>query len=185
MRPHDPPLSARGRAQAEALARRLAREPLAHVFSSPFLRCVETASPIAEALDLAVALDDGLSEWLNREWFPERPALLDRAALARSFPRVDPAYRARGASHYGESGEEALRRAGRLACRLVEEFAGDLLLVGHGASVLGAAAGLLGEAIGAERGSLPSELPYACLTQLVRDDRAWRVALRADTSHLG
>ncbi len=184
-RPFDPPLSARGRRQARALARRLAREPLAHLFSSPFLRCVETTSPIADALDLAIALDEGLSEWLNREWFPERPALMDPAAAARRFPRVDPAYRPRGAARHGEGGEEALCRAGDLARRLVHEFEGDLLLVGHGASVLGAAAALLGAPIGPAGGPLPSELPTASLSKLVqKDGSTWHLALRADTSHL-
>jgi broad specificity phosphatase PhoE len=184
-RPFDPPLSALGRQQARALARRLAGEPLAHLFSSPFLRCVETTSPIADALDLAIALDDGLSEWLNREWFPQRPALMDPASAARRFPRVDPAYRSRGAAQHGEAGEQALQRAGRLARRLVDEFEGDLLLVGHGASVLGAAAALLGARIGPTGGSLPSELPTASLSKLVQQGDAWQLALRADTSHLG
>jgi len=185
-RPFDPPLSALGRRQARALARRLASEPLAHLFSSPFLRCVETTSPIADALELAIALDDGLSEWLNREWFPERPALMDPAAAARCFPRVDPAYCSRGAAEHGEGGEQALRRAGRLARRLVDEFEGDLLLVGHGASVLGAAAELLGVRVGPAGGLLPSELPTASLTKLVRQGGAsWHLALRADTCHLG
>ena len=184
-RPFDPPLSALGRRQAQALARRLAREPLAHLFSSPFLRCVETTSPIADATGLAISLDDGLSEWLNREWFAQRPALIDAATAAQRFPQVDPLYRVRGSAQYGESGDEALRRAGRLARRLVADFDGDLLLVGHGASVLGAAAGLLGAEIGSAGGSLPSELPAASLTKLVQQrDASWRLALRADTSHL-
>ena len=185
-RPFDPPLSALGRRQAQALARRLARAPLAHLFSSPFLRCVETTSPIADALDLSIGLDDGLSEWLNREWFRERPVLIDPVAAARRFPRVDPSYRSRGSAQHGESGEAALRRAGRLAHHLVDEFAGDLLLVGHGASVLGAAAALLGARIGPAGGPLPSELPTASLTKLIQQaDTTWRLELRADTSHLG
>jgi broad specificity phosphatase PhoE len=185
-RPFDPPLSALGRRQALALARRLAREPLAHLFSSPFLRCAETASPIADALELAIALDDGLSEWLNREWFPERPVLLGPAAAARRFARIDRLYRSRGSAQYGESGEAALQRAGLLARHLVSEFSGDLLLVGHGASVLGAAAALLGTRIGPAGGPLPSELPTASLTKLVQQpDTTWRLVLRADTSHLG
>ncbi len=41
-------LDDRGRAQAEAVAERLARLPLAAVVSSPLERCVQTATAIAE-----------------------------------------------------------------------------------------------------------------------------------------
>jgi broad specificity phosphatase PhoE len=54
----DPPLSARGRAQASALARWLADDELAAVYTSPLLRARETAGFLAAD---AVALD-GLAE---------------------------------------------------------------------------------------------------------------------------
>lgn len=142
-RPFDPPLSARGRREAAALAERFARAPVVHVVSSPFLRCVETASPIAERLRLPLVLEAGLSEWLNRAWFPEPPELLPPAELAERFPCVDPGVLSRGAARFGESGEEALRRSGRVARTLARELAGGLVLLGHGASVLGALLGLV------------------------------------------
>jgi len=43
----DPPLSDRGRAQAAALARRLAEEPLSALYSSPLQRALDTAQAIA------------------------------------------------------------------------------------------------------------------------------------------
>jgi broad specificity phosphatase PhoE len=185
-RPHDPPLSAAGEEEARALAERLAAEPIRHVFSSPFLRCVMTAQPVAERLGLGIAVEPGLSEWLNDAWFPEAPPeLLPLADLAARAPRVDAGYRPRGAARYGESGEEALRRSADVALRLVAAFDGDLLLVGHGASVLGAAAGLLGrdpERAGEER-PLP-ELPSACLVQLAQRPGGWTLERSADTSHL-
>lgn len=54
----DPPLSALGRAQADALAAWLAGEGLAAVYTSPLLRARETAGPLSPA---AVALE-GLAE---------------------------------------------------------------------------------------------------------------------------
>jgi broad specificity phosphatase PhoE len=179
-RPDDPPLSPAGRREACAIARRLEREPIAHLFSSPFLRCVETAEPIAERLRLRIRVEDGLSEWLNREWFPRVPELLSLEDLARRVPAIDLAYGSRGAARHRESGEEALARSGAVARRLVREFAGDLVLVGHGASVLGATAGLLGK----EGESLPLDLPYACLFCLVEEDGRFRLEQRASTSHL-
>ncbi len=91
-RPHDPPLSPRGGAEARLLARRLASEPVAHLFASPFLRAVETAAPLAETLGLPIALEPGLSEWLNAAWFPREPSTLPLEDLARRFPCIDRAY---------------------------------------------------------------------------------------------
>jgi 8-oxo-dGTP diphosphatase len=56
----DRPLIERGRAQAERLAAALAPERPAVVASSPWLRCVETAEPLARALGLEVEPDDRL-----------------------------------------------------------------------------------------------------------------------------
>jgi broad specificity phosphatase PhoE len=182
-RPDDPPLSTAGRREAEALAERLAGEGIAHLFCSPFLRCVETAAPIAGRLDLPIALEEGLSEWLNPAWFPAPPQTAPIAELAARVPAVDPRHASRGRARYGESGEEALLRAGDTARRLVEDFGGDLLLVGHGASVIGAAAGLLGIAP-ARVGSVLPEPPYGSLSRLAATGGGWRLALAADTAHL-
>jgi phosphohistidine phosphatase SixA len=43
------PLDEGGRAQAAALADRLAERPLARVLTSPYLRCVQTVEPLARA----------------------------------------------------------------------------------------------------------------------------------------
>jgi broad specificity phosphatase PhoE len=183
-RPHDPPLSPAGGGQARALARRLEREPIAHLFSSPFLRCIETARSVAARLGLAIKIEPGLSEWLNREWFPSFPDVLPLAELICRAPEIDASYAPRGEARYGESGEEALSRSGRVARRLASEFAGDLLFVGHGASVLGAATGLLEEAGSSEATEALPEPPYACLIKLVDQGDGWQLELRGDTAHL-
>jgi probable phosphomutase (TIGR03848 family) len=61
-------LDDRGRAQAAALAERLAGLPVAAVVSSPLERCRETAEPLAAARDLEVELDDRLGECRYGEW---------------------------------------------------------------------------------------------------------------------
>jgi probable phosphomutase (TIGR03848 family) len=57
-------LDERGRAQAAALAERLANVPVAAVVSSPLERCVETA----EALGREVTVDDRLGECRYGDW---------------------------------------------------------------------------------------------------------------------
>jgi probable phosphoglycerate mutase len=59
----DPPLTARGRTQAERLAQWLAHEHVDAVVSSPQRRARETAAPIATAHGLDVAVVEGLVEW--------------------------------------------------------------------------------------------------------------------------
>jgi broad specificity phosphatase PhoE len=181
-RPYDPPLSVEGRRQAGALAQRLSDEPLAHLFSSPFLRCVESAVAIASSRNLPVKIEAGLSEWLNRDWFNGTPELLSIEALTARYRCIDGGYRALGAARYGESGEEALRRSAKVTRQLVVQYSGDLLLVGHGASVLGALTGLLGSP---DTGVIP-DTPYGGLNRLVRknEDDPWQVDFIGDVSHL-
>jgi 8-oxo-dGTP diphosphatase len=55
------PLDERGRRQALVL-RDLSRRGIRRIVSSPYVRCVETVEPLAEALQLQIELDDRLSE---------------------------------------------------------------------------------------------------------------------------
>jgi broad specificity phosphatase PhoE len=64
----DPPLSALGRAQAEALTRRLAGEPLAAIYSSPLRRALETAQTIALPHGLDVRVSNDLAELDFGDW---------------------------------------------------------------------------------------------------------------------
>jgi probable phosphoglycerate mutase len=61
-------LNDKGRAQAASLAQRLSEAPIAAIFSSPLERTLETAQPLAEALDLAVQVCDGLGEARYGDW---------------------------------------------------------------------------------------------------------------------
>jgi probable phosphomutase (TIGR03848 family) len=71
-----------GRAQAAALAERLAPVPLTAIVSSPLERCVETAEAVAaDRSGLAVANDDRLVECRYGEWTGRPLAELSRTAL--------------------------------------------------------------------------------------------------------
>ena len=181
-RPYDPPISDDGVVQAEQLAVRLRRESnITQIFASPFLRTVQTANKVAEALDLPINLETGMSEWLNPGWMTTAPERLSPAALTELFPRIDSSYQSRMAAEYPETAEAALERSGKTAKILAAEFSSeDILLVGHGASVLGATIGLVG--------GTPAETEVnaalCCLVKLVRQDREWVMELNGDTSHL-
>jgi len=101
-------MTERGRCQAEALARRLARCQIAAVYSSPLRRAQETAAVIAEALGLAVRVLPGVEEYDFGElsgltWWEihkRAPAVAaDAASRSAEYP------------HYpGEEGRESFRR---------------------------------------------------------------------------
>jgi probable phosphoglycerate mutase len=93
----DPPLSPRGREQAQALAARLYRQQLARVdknrltgiVSSPLLRVRDTAQICAEAIGLPVDIDDRLTEISHGEWEGKL-----REEIANRWPEMIAAWRA-------------------------------------------------------------------------------------------
>ena len=179
-RRYDPPLSDDGMIQAQQLAKRLKGQKITHIFASPFLRTIQTANAIAEVLDLEIKLEIGLSEWLNPEWMTEEPEKLPISALVKLFPRIDPSYTSRIAAQYPETHEKVRERSAQTArCLSTEFFPHDILLVAHGASVLGAGMGLVGDIAKTEvKASLCS------LVKVVRQDSEWLLELKGDTSHL-
>lgn len=60
----DPPLAPKGRVQAEEAARRLSSESFDYVITSPFQRCVETASIVATKVQKPILVEQGLCEIL-------------------------------------------------------------------------------------------------------------------------
>jgi len=176
-RPYDPPLSEDGVVQANQLGQRLVGEAIRHIFASPFLRTVQTANFVADALDLPIKLESGLSEWLNPAWMQTNPERLSMQELQELFPRIDPSYTSRVIAHYPETSEKVLERTAETAKRLMTEFSEDILLVGHGASVVGVTQGLVG-------GTPEVNASLCCLVKLVRQEQKWVMELNGDTSHL-
>jgi 8-oxo-dGTP diphosphatase len=58
----DRPLSAKGWKQAEALADRLAEQPVSTLHSSPYVRCIQTLEPLAARLGRSIEADPRLAE---------------------------------------------------------------------------------------------------------------------------
>jgi phosphohistidine phosphatase SixA len=56
------PLDPRGRRQASKLVAALLELGVTRVVSSPYVRCVQTVEPLADALGIEVELDDRLAE---------------------------------------------------------------------------------------------------------------------------
>lgn len=179
-RPYDPPLSKDGFVQAKQLAQRLKGENIRHIFASPFLRTVQTAHAVAEALDLPLKLEWGICEWLNPEWMSTKPETAPLAELVKKYPRIDLSYQSYLLPQYPEAPESVcLNRAAKTASYLAATFSEDILLVGHGATVLGSTMGFIPGVT-----DFDIRTPLCCLVKLVRENDQWAIALNGDTSHL-
>lgn len=120
-------LSATGRAEADALARRLAGSGAGTLLASPRERTAETAAPIAAALGLTVETEPGLDEidfgaWTGRSF----DALADDPDWA--------AWNTARATARPPEGEGMAEAQGRIL-RILDRFAEDgppVILVSHG-----------------------------------------------------
>ena len=175
--PNDPGLAPDGIVQARQLAARLKGEPIQHIFSSPFLRTLETASYAAEVLRLPVKIEAGLSEWMNPRWYGKGPVLLPAEERDLFFPCLDKGYTSCVMPAYPETEAEMEARVARTVEELLARHSGDMLLFGHGASVSAAVYALTG--LGEE-----VETPLCCLLKLVRTGDGWRLENNGDMSHL-
>ncbi|TFK30483.1 phosphoglycerate mutase-like protein [Coprinopsis marcescibilis] len=67
--PRDPPLAAYGLTQAQELANFFQALPEDErptaIFSSPYYRCLQTSQPTAQALNLPIHVEHGISEWYS------------------------------------------------------------------------------------------------------------------------
>lgn len=61
-------LNENGRAQAEALAERLAAWPIVAIYSSPLERAVQTAQPLAARHNLPIQIEEGVGESRYGDW---------------------------------------------------------------------------------------------------------------------
>ncbi len=181
--PHDPPLSAEGLVQAGQLAKRLEPEGVTGIFSSPFLRCVQTAEVVADRLHLPIHIEPGFSEWLNPEWFPTAPEIQTIEKLINQYPAIAADYSPRVRPSYPENGVTVLRRTAEAAIGIAQEYEGTLLFVGHGATVYGSLFGLLGQSFKELERTLGA-IHYCSLFRLARKNSTWLLDLCGDTSHL-
>ena len=85
----DVPLDDLGRLQAQALAGRLAGTPIDRIVSSDLSRAIDTITPLAEAIDIAIERDPRLREISNGEWSGLLPG-----EISTRWPDLWDAYRA-------------------------------------------------------------------------------------------
>ncbi len=176
-RRYDPPLSEDGLIQAKQLGERLQNEKIGHIFASPFLRTIQTASEVAKLLDIPIKLEAGIGEWHNPHWMSETPEIHPRELLEKDYPYIDWNYTSYQVPNYPEMEVTMMKRMADVIEQLVSQYSEDILLVGHGASVMGLIEGLTQET--------PIFQPsLCCLSKLVKTGNQWQIEIGGDTSHL-
>lgn len=164
----DVPMTDRGRAQADRLARWAERAGLAAVYSSDLARTTETARPSADVTGLPLRTDPRLRE-LD---FGDGEGLT-AAEMGERFPDALAAFRADPAAHPlpgGESPAAAVERAGAALREIRAELPdGRVLVVGHSTLFRLLLCDLLGLPLGAYRRLFPL-LRNCALTELLVDD---------------
>lgn len=160
---YERPLTERGHRDVGELAASLAEVDLAAIYSSPYLRAVQTVEPLARRRGLGIDLLDDLRERL----VPLMPPADWRAQLERSWRDFD--YKPDG----GETNRNAQSRALAVLDALRARHArGTLALGSHGtliALMLNAIAPTVGFAFW-------SEIPMPAIYRLERVDDIWHLA---------
>ena len=153
----DPPLSARGRADAAALARSLEGEEVRAVWTSPLARARETAAVAAAHLGLEAEVLDDLIESRRGAWEGRTYAELaeEDPALLAAFEAGEKTFAFPG----GESLAEQIART-RRALDAIAAGPQPALLVAH-AGTIRAAYALEGRPLPRER-----ELPHGAVLRL-------------------
>jgi broad specificity phosphatase PhoE len=142
---YDPPLSAEGFDRANLLAQQLRQVQIDRIYTSPFLRTIQTADPLARLLQLPIRLEWGLCEWLCQDWTDGFPETTPVDELMRCYPNIDDAYQSLVIPFYPENTQELDARIAILAGKLIKGNSENILAIAHKGSVLGVAAELTGD----------------------------------------
>jgi len=177
----DVPLADEGREQAARLARRLAAEPVAAVYTSPLQRAMETASILGQPHDLVPTPVDGLREIAHGHWEGlSRSEVEERFAEEYAAWEADPLTCAPAG---GETGISVMARALPVVHEIVGRHAGArVIVVSHKATIRLLVSSFLGFDARGYRDRL-DQLP-CCLNILeFRDPARARLMLFNDVSH--
>ena len=177
---HGPsPLTARGAAQAEALAAALAPAEPAVIYSSDLPRALATAAPLAARLGLAVVSEHGLRERDMGSFVGVRFETLEaeQPDAWRALQTRDPEFAPPGGESHRACGA---RMNAALAAILARHPSGTVVVVSHGVALHHA----LRELLGAREDGLVLATDNCGVHRLEWRGGALRVAALNDTGHL-
>jgi len=177
----DPELSDNGEKQAQELAEYFANKKVAHIFCSPFLRCLQTIEPVVERLNLPLKIEYGIRESFTE--FKREPQIMTPAEMCAQFPKIDKTYVSQVNPHFPETLDEMSKRVALTIKKIVNQFNGNLLFLGHQSSAVAGTRTLLNKT--------SDELQLGCpptgIFELQRPDyqsNDWKMIGNAEISHL-
>jgi broad specificity phosphatase PhoE len=178
----DPPLTEKGRAQAECVAHAAKSLALSALYCSPKARAQSTASPIARECQLEPVFADGLREIAYGTWEGRR-----EVDIRREEPEAYDAWRTDPALVAPPGGESAFAIAARALPVLLlarrEHPKGHVMLVSHKATIRVIVCALMGMPLGRFRSHIAC--PTASITSFEFGDRGPMLVRIADVHHLG
>jgi broad specificity phosphatase PhoE len=177
--PYDPPLSALGWQQTLELAPKLLHLPIDRIFTSPYLRTLQTAYPIASGINrvrcglgLKLCIENGLREWLHPDWSPTLPETLPLAEKILQVPLIDVKYTGIFEPQYPETLEAVNIRSQQVAEKIVGLSDRCVAIVAHKHTLSGMLTALL-----PGNSEIPEFLPAMALV-LTSGDRSmgsWQI----------
>lgn len=165
----DPELSETGLKQARRLPKALGRYPVSRVISSPQRRARQTAAPVADALGLAVDVDDRLAEY-DRDLAEYIPIEHIRTENPQEWARMAGGHLPSGVDEHAFRA----RVAGAVTDLVAEADHDDTVAVFSHGGVINL---ILHEVLGTER-MLSFPIDYASVTRLLYS-RSGRAAVAA------
>jgi broad specificity phosphatase PhoE len=178
----DPPLTARGREQAELVGKAASALKLTALYCSPKLRARQTAEPIARVSGLTPDVQDGLREIAYGSWEGRK-----ETEIHATEPAAYNAWHDDPGLYSPPGGETAFAIAARAlpVIRLVQErhAAGHVMLVSHKATVRILVCALLG--IPLQRFRTHVACPTTSITSFELGPEGALLIGAADVHHLG
>lgn len=176
----DSPLTARGIAQAQAIAGRLQRTRFSALYSSDLGRALKTAEFVAKATGARIEVEPGL-----RERHTGIFQGLTKAQMEAQYPAEHAAYRADPFAYAipgGESGRQRNERSVRVMNTLADRHPeGTIVAITHGGFLMGFFEHVLGLAPG---NSWRFKRQNGAFNVFERVDGVWTLETWNDTSHL-
>ena len=177
----DPPLTDKGKLQAEKLAKAISKLGISALYASPKLRARMTAEPSARVTGLQMISVEGLREIAYGSWEGRKEVEIREAEPKAYWAWVtDPAL---VSPPGGESAFAIAARSLPVLLRAREEHpSGNVLVVSHKATIRIITCALLGLPLGRFRDRIAC--PTASITTFEFNDRGVMLTRIGDTNHL-
>ncbi|KAK9464367.1 histidine phosphatase superfamily [Lipomyces arxii] len=148
----DPTLSKHGQEQAHELCEHLAaiKPPINRIYSSPFYRCLQTITELADTLDLEIYCENGVGEWYGKTR-KTHPRAAPPTVLQTFFPRTKVDYEPiHVPSTSGETIEELHDRAGTVLSQMIKDCSSTplintIVICAHAATIIALGRALVGQ----------------------------------------